>query len=89
MARPRCYDEIYKIVDKYDPVGISWASSDEYQPEVIEIANRAFVLTEKELADYIYEVFKFWFPESIVPHPEHTDIYKKMAKEIKLLFPEE
>ena len=47
MARPRCYDEIYKIVDKYDPVGISWASSDEYQPEVIKIANRAFVLTEK------------------------------------------
>lgn len=87
MARPRSYNEIYKIVDKHDPIGISWASSDEYEPEVIEIANRAFVLSEEELADYVYEVFMFWFPEPLVPHPEYTDMYKEMAKEIKELFP--
>lgn len=81
------YDKVYKIVDEHDPIGISWCSDDEYKNEVLEIYNRAYVLSEEELASYIYDVFRFWFSESIVPHPKHTDMYKEMAKEIKALFP--
>lgn len=45
------------------------------------------MLSEKELANHIYEVFRFWFTDTIIPHPSHTDMYDKMAKEIKGLFP--
>lgn len=77
------YDEIYNIVAKYDPAEIAWASKDEYKSEVIEIANRAIVLSEEKLAEYIYEVFKFWFGESVIK--TDMQIYKKMAAEIKTI----
>lgn len=78
------YKEIYKIVEKYDPVGIAYVSKDEYKSEVIDIANRAYVLPEEQLAEYIYEVFVFWFTAIVVK--EDKAIYQQMAKEIKALF---
>ncbi len=88
MTDSKLYKDIYKIVNKYDPIGIAWYSDDEYKTEVIEICTRAYVLSEKELAKHIYDVFRFWFTASITPHP-NSKIYKEMAKEIKALFPEE
>lgn len=78
------YKEIYRIIEKYDPAGIAYVSEDEYKSEAIDIANRAYVLSEEKLAEYIYEVFVFWFTAIVVK--EDKAIYQQMAKEIKALF---
>jgi hypothetical protein len=41
-------------------------------------------LPEEQLAEYIYEVFVFWFTAIVVK--EDKAIYQQMAKEIKALF---
>mgnify|MGYP002393253384 FL=1 len=82
------FKDVYNIVAKYDPVGIAHCSDDEYKTEVTEICTRAYILTEKELAKHIYNVFRFWFTESVIPHPK-SKIYREMAKEIKALFPKD
>jgi hemerythrin len=78
------YKEIYKVIEKYDPAGIAHMSEDEYKSEVTDIANRAYVLSEEKLAEYIYEVFVFWLTETVIK--EDKTIYQQMAKEIKALF---
>lgn len=78
------YEEIYKIIEKYDLVGIAWCSKDEYKSEAIDIANRASALSEEELAEYIYEVFAFWFSEEVIE--QDKSVYQQMAREIKALF---
>lgn len=85
MVEIEHYKEIYKVVEKYDPVGIaeSWGQGDEYKYETIDIANRASVLSKKELAEYIYNVFVFWNTE--IPLKKDKSIYTQMAKEIKAI----
>lgn len=78
------YQEIYQVIEKHDPAGIAWVSEDEYESEAIDIANRANVLSEEELATYIYEVFVFWLTETVIK--KDKAIYQQMAKEIKALF---
>ncbi len=87
MIDKKFFKDVYSIVAKYDLVGIAYYSDDEYETEVTEICTRAYVLSEKELAKHIYNVLRFWFTRSVIPHP-NSSIYKKMAREIKALFPE-
>lgn len=77
------YERVYKIIEEFDPIGIAFVSDDEYAPEARDIANRCGVLEEDELADYIYEVFKFWFGAAIVP--KKKEMYSQMAHKIKAI----
>lgn len=80
------YKKVYEIVNKYDLIGIAFVADDEYEPEAIEIANRANILSEDKLAEYIRQVFEFWFGAGLIP--KHEAVYKNMAIEIKRICPE-
>jgi hypothetical protein len=56
------YKEVKKIVDKYDLLGISRISSDEYDSEIVDIINRCwFEKDSNVLFNTLKEIFNFWF----------------------------
>ena len=74
-------------MNKYDIIGVGACLDNEYEREAIEITNRVQILSEDKLAQYIRQVFKFWFGEDLLP--TNDSIFKLMAIEIKMICPEE
>lgn len=76
------YEQILGIVSRYNLVSLVDVTDDEYEPEARDIANRAGVLSENDLAEYIYDVFRFWFGAKLIPSKDNY-VYGDMTEEIK------
>ena len=80
-------NEMRKIVNKYDPVGIYYSTKafDEYDPEIRDICARfKKSKTLKEFTKEVYNVFVKWFFPSVAGKREkYTDLSKDLFRLLK------
>ncbi len=74
------YDNVYNLVEKYDPFGIAGYGGNEYEPEIRDIVRKLLnkKLSQKKIFNIIKNVFEDWF----YPDENRNAIYNEIAKEI-------
>lgn len=79
MSKIKEYDLLKKIINEEDPIGLvdfdTPESLSEYDPELKEILKRdVSSLSNKELGQWIYQVFEKYFNKELAGEKEKYDV---------------